>query len=130
MDIIKFETPDNTLERTYYVAPFPKELKSLYGKSKIQYQEYERYLLECLITLERSNTRLNEEPFEHLSIDNYDIYRIKSKSKKKNTRVLYIYVPDDEQDNIVLLCAFQEQNNSDYKNNIAKAKKRIKEIGG
>lgn len=130
MDVIKFEIPNNTLERTYYAEPFPKELKKLFGKSKIEHQEYMIYLANCLKDLERSSKRLTEPPYELLTVDNYEIYRIKSKSKKKNVRVLYIYVPNDGQDNIVLLCAFQEQNDSDYKNNIRIAKQRIKEIGG
>lgn len=130
MDVIKFEIPDNTLERTYYAEPFPKELQKLFGKSKVEHQKYLIYLVDCLKNLERSNERLTESPYELLNVDNYEIYRIKSKSKRKNVRVLYIYVPNDGQDNIILLCAFQEQNDSNYKNNIRIAKQRIKEIGG
>lgn len=91
MDVIKFEIPDNTLERTYYAEPFPKELQKLFGKSKVEHQKYLIYLVDCLKNLERSNERLTESPYELLTVDNYKIYRIKSKSKRKNVRVLYIY---------------------------------------
>ena len=83
------------------------------------------YLLSKIQILERSNIHNTEPPFEHLSDDRADLYRIKSKSKRKNVRVIYFYRKDDS---IVLLCAFEEKSKSDYTNSISTAIKRIKEI--
>ena len=131
MDIVKFEDENASLEHTYYVKPFIKELSDLFNKSKGELKKYQSYLLGCLKILENSNIRLAQTPFELLNCDGYNLYRIKSPSKKKNVRVIYIYEYDDNgTDNIILLCAFEEKNRSDYQNNIKKAIKRIKEIGG
>lgn len=122
MDKIKLQDPQGELERVYYLKPFEKELLSIFGKSKAEYKSYMKYLIKCLNVLDKTSEHLSAEPFEHLEVDGYDIYRIKSKSKKNNIRVIYFYT---QKENIVLLCAFQEKNESDYHNNIKKAKSRI-----
>lgn len=126
MDIIKYEDPLGELDRVYYVEPFEKELSGLFGKSKQEFVAYEKYLVGCLNLLDKSSEHLSSKPFEHLKVDGFDIYRIESKSNKKNVRVIYFYTDDD--DDIVLLCAFEEKNKSDYHLNINKAKLRIKYI--
>lgn len=123
MEIIKLQDPQGELERIYYLEPFEKELQSLFGKSKTEYSHYMKYLIECLTVLDKTPAHLSTPPFEHLKVDGYDLYRIKSKSNKNNVRVIYLYTYDED---IVLLCAFQEENKSDYHNNINKAKSRIK----
>ncbi len=127
MDIIKYIDPLGELERIYYIEPFEKELQSLFKKSITEYKTYQKYLLSCLNVLDKSEEHLKTKPFEHLVVDGYEMYRIKSKSKKKNIRVIYFYTYNDD---IYLLCAFEEKNKSDYNNNIQKAKKRIKYING
>lgn len=122
MDVLKLNDPLGELERVYYLKPFEKELFSIFGKSKTEHNTYMKYLIKCLNVLDKTPEHLSTEPFEHLEVDGYDIYRIKSKSKKNNIRVIYFYT---QKENIVLLCAFQEKNESDYHNNLKKAKSRI-----
>lgn len=121
MEILKY----SEFRRVYRVDAFDKELKKLFNKSSREYKDYLIYLVERLRFLEDSNCRLTEGSFEKLTVTEYELYRIKQKSKGKNVRVIYFY---RENDDIVLLAAFEENNKSDYRNNIDKAISRIKHI--
>lgn len=123
MIIKKFDI--NQLKRVFYVNTFEKDLKKQFAKSNAELTEYYKYLLANLTVLDEAATPPTEGNFEKLTLDNYNIYRLKSPSKRKNVRVLYFYL---ENDNIILLSAFQEKNKSDYKNNINKAVETIKNI--
>ncbi len=109
------------------VPQFEGEIRKLFGKSKKDMQEYLVYLASQMKIVEDSKGHPSEYPFEHLKDDHADLYRIKSKSKRKNVRVIYYYQTDDT---IVLLCAFEEKSHSDYTNNIEIAKRRIKSLEG
>ena len=64
-------------------------------------------------------------PFEHLSGCSENLYRVRSKSNKKNVRVIYFYSTGD---NIILLYAFEEKSSHDYNNSINVATNRIKSL--
>lgn len=121
MDIIKIDE----LRKVYRVDVFDKELKKLFNKSLNEYLEYTKYLLGRLRFLEECDYHPTKAPYEHLKVNGYDLYRIASKSHKKNVRVIYFY---KENDDIVLLAAFEEKNKSDYNNNINNAINRLKDI--
>ena len=113
------------LNRVYIIPQVETELKKLFGKSQKDLNNYKEYLISQLQIVERVDKHLDEFPFEHLKETHADLYRIRSKSKRKNVRVIYYYQIDEK---IVLLCAFEERSKADYDRAIALALKRIKEI--
>ena len=112
-------------QRVFMVPQFEGELKKLFGKSKKELDNYKFYLLSKLQFIDQTDQHFSDYPFEHLHDDRADLFRIRSKSNKKNVRVIYYYRIDES---IILLCAFEEKSPSDYQNNITIALKRIKEI--
>ena len=113
------------LNRVYIIPQVETELEKLYGKSKKDFADYKAYLISQFQIVERVDKHLDEFPFEHLKEKHADLYRIRSKSKRKNVRVIYYYQIDEK---IVMLCAFEERSKADYDKAIALSLKRIKEI--
>ena len=107
------------------VPQVEKEIKNLFGKSTKDYKDYLLYLASQLKIVEDASDHLTEYPFEQLKTKGADLFRIKSKSKRKNARVIYCYWKDDK---IVLLCAFEEKSSSDYENSIRVAIDRFKHL--
>ena len=63
------------------------------------------------------------EEFEHLEYDKIDLYSIRYPKSKNNPRVIYFLIEDD---NVILVTAFKEKSNKDYRQGIERAVKRYK----
>lgn len=127
MKLVKNALFDNV----YEVDCFEKEFRKTTDerlKPQEPYGRYQRWLIRSLARLEEMGREaLNLQEFECLSDTSPKIYSIRYANSKKNPRVLYAYF---EKDTIILLGAFQENNDSDYERNIKIAQKRWKELQG
>ena len=109
-------------ERIYSVDVFEKEVTKLFSKSTADYYRYIDFLHSELHKISnRKETTNREEPITYKDATLYSI----KKRMKKNTRVLYYYMKDD---NIILLTAFDEKNKSDYDNGKVRAYNRLKNL--
>ncbi len=105
-------------DKIYYLDVFEKELSKLKKKNP----KYAKWLERKLEILERGATAATDgKRFEKL--ENYDLYSIRHVSKQ-NERIIYYII--DEDDSVILLCAFQESNTSDYRNAINTSLQRLK----
>ena len=101
---------------------FEDELNKLFSKSIPEKKKYLKFLYAELHKIDnRKETIQREEPINYKDITLYSI----RKRAQKNTRVLYFYMEDD---NIILLTAFDEKNKSDYDNANERAYKRLKNL--
>ena len=101
---------------------FYDELNKLFSKSIPEKKKYLKFLYAELHKIDnRKETIQREEPINYKDITLYSI----RKRAQKNTRVLYFYMEDD---NIILLTAFDEKNKSDYDNANERAYKRLKNL--
>lgn len=108
------------LDNIYYLDIFEKELSNLIKKDR----EYANWLDKKLKILEKgAKAATDGKRFEHLK--NTELFCIRHVSKQ-NERVIYYII--DEDDSVILLCAFQERNKSDYRNAISAASRRLKEL--
>lgn len=121
MDIVK--RPD--FAHIYTVDVFEKELTKLFGKSDKERKAYLCELHDSLTVLDNANTPPTTGLFEHIPYKGVDLYRIKSKSKRKNVRVLYFW---QSADYILLLSAFEEKQKGDYKTHLSVAYSRYKQL--
>lgn len=101
---------------------FEDELNKLFSKSIPEKKKYLKFLYAELHKIDnRKETIQREEPINYKDITLYSI----RKRAQKNTRVLYFYMEDD---NIILLTAFDEKNKSDYDNANERAYRRLKNL--
>lgn len=101
---------------------FYDELNKLFSKSIPEKKKYLKFLYAELHKIDnRKETIQREEPINYKDITLYSI----RKRAQKNTRVLYFYM---ENDNIILLTAFDEKNKSDYDNANERAYRRLKNL--
>ena len=110
--------------RIYSVSTLLKEFRSLFGKSKSDYEDYlekERYYLRILDTVGIAKA-LHYQQFEKL--ENEELYSIRYVSKH-NPRILFAVYEDDV---FILLSCCDENKTSDYKGAIELAKGRLKEL--
>lgn len=121
MDII--QRPE--FENIYQVDCFTKEFKSLFGKNLQSCHRYEKWLIRKLKILDKLGIQAtNGYVFE--KIEN-NLFSIRSPESEHNPRVLYtIYM---EENDVILLGAFLEENSSDYDIAKKKARKRIRILG-
>lgn len=109
--------------RIYQVDCFEKEFQKTTSEKRSD-GRYHRWLRQRLFVLDDSNKNsLNPEIFEPLQSTDPKMFSIRYPHSKKNPRVIYIYVKDDE---IYLLHAFKESKKSDYDNAIKLAESRAK----
>lgn len=105
-------------DKIYYLDVFEKELSKLTKQDP----KYANWLERKLEILERGATAATDgKQFEKLS--NCELFSIRHVSKQ-NERIIYYII--DEDDSVILLCAFNERNKSDYRNAISKAIQRLK----
>lgn len=101
---------------------FYDELNKLFSKSIPEKKKYLKFLYAELHKIDnRKETIQREEPINYKDITLYSI----RKRAQKNTRVLYFYM---ENDNIILLTAFDEKNKADYDNANERAYRRLKNL--
>lgn len=118
MEIVHFDE----FNRITYLDVFEDELNKLYSKSIQEKTKYLKFLFAELHKIDNRNETINrEEPINYKGINLFSI----RKRFKKNTRVLYFYMKDD---NIILLTAFDEKNKSDYDNAKERSYRRLKKL--
>ena len=113
------------IENTYMLSVLKKEMKKTVDepwKNNPPWKRYQKKLIEDLAVLDVEKKKAVDFPqFEKLS-DEENLYSIRHPESKKNFRVIYtIY----EGNIIILLIAFLEKNDGDYKKAIRVAKKRL-----
>lgn len=92
-------------------------------KKNPPWQRYQKKLIQDLAVLDMEKERAIEFPqYEKLSGED-KLYSIRHPETKKNVRVIYTIVNGSI---VILLVAFLEKNEGDYKNAINVAKKRLK----
>lgn len=108
-------------DNIFYVDKFADELKSLIKDDP----NYGRWLNKRLSILNVGAKEATDgDRFEQLK--NEDLYSIRRPHSQQNQRVIYYII--DEDNTVILLSAFKEQNNSDYKKFIKLSNNRIDEI--
>lgn len=118
MEVERYED----FNRIHYVDVFNDEVSKLFSKSKKDLINYTNFLYAELQKIDnREETIVREEPISYRGINFFSI----RKRMKKNTRVLYYYMKDN---NIILLTAFDEKRKSDYENAKMRAYDRLKEL--
>ncbi|WP_026497126.1 type II toxin-antitoxin system RelE/ParE family toxin [Butyrivibrio sp. WCD3002] len=116
----------NGLSNVYEVSVFKKEFSKAVSeawRSIPPFQRFQKKLLQDLAVLEQEKEHAIDLAQFELLEDNEKIYSIRHPETKKNVRVLY-YISDDGE--IILLKAFLEKNDNDYRLAIRSAKNRIK----
>lgn len=114
--------PVEEFERVETLDVFFDELFKLYNKSEEEKKKYMKFLFAELHKIEnRTEKSYRAEPICYKGIKLYSI----RKRMKKNTRVLYYYKKDDR---VLLVTAFDENNESDYENAKERAYRRLKTL--
>lgn len=124
MELEKISIIDG-IDSIYTISNLKKEFKKAVNeqwKENPPWKRYQKKLIEDLAVLDQEKERaINLPQFERLS--NKDkLYSIRHPESKKNVRIIYTI----EGNNIILLIAFLEKNDGDYKKAINTAKKRLK----
>lgn len=121
MELIQLKEYNNI----YAVAPFREEFKDLFGKSQNEYKVCQQKLAVNLRILDQIGLQqaLTYPQFEKL--ENEGLYSIRYVSKN-NPRVIFAHI--SEYGRIILLTAFKEKRDSDYRKALKKAKDRMKEL--
>lgn len=105
-------------DKVYYFDCFPKEFKEATNGE----DRYRQWLARSLYILEsKGKGAIILNQFEMLSTGSVQLYSIRYPKSKLNPRVIYFYLEDD---NIILVTAFKEKSNSDYKRGIRRAEER------
>ena len=118
----------NGLNDIYAVDVFEKEFKKAVDeswKSDPPWKRYQTKLIKNLVVLDTEKeqaVRLNQ--FEKLS-GTEELYSIRYPETNKNFRVIYTVY---EENFIILLAAFQEKNDGDYRRAVAVAEKRLRQL--
>ena len=112
------------IANTYAISNVKKEFRKAVDepwKDEPPWKRYQQKLIEDLAVLDQEKERaIDLQCFEKLSgVDR--LYSIRHPESKKNVRVIYTI----EEENIILLTAFLEKNDGDYKRAIRIAKKRL-----
>ncbi len=108
----------------YAISSVKKEFRKAVDepwKKNPPWQRYQEKLIEDLAVLEQEREMAIELPqYEKLSGED-DLYSIRHPESKKNVRVIYTI----SEGMIILLVAFLEKNDGDYKRAIRTAKSRL-----
>lgn len=113
---------------TYAISAVQKEFKKAVDepwKEVPPWQRYQKKLIEDLAVLEQEKERAIDLPqFERLSgVDR--LFSIRHPESKKNVRVIYTIYDGS----IILLTAFLEKNDGDYRRAVATSLKRLQWLG-
>jgi len=112
------------IANTYAISNVKKEFRKAVDepwKDEPPWKRYQQKLIEDLAVLDQEKERaIDLQYFEKLNgLDK--LYSIRHPESKKNVRVIYTI----KEGNIILLTAFLEKNDGDYKRAIRIAKKRL-----
>lgn len=115
----------NGLNDIYALSVLQKEFVKAVNeqwKSKPPWQRYQKKLIQDLAVLDMEKERAIDLPqYEKLSGEK-DLYSIRHPESKKNVRIIYTIIEDGI---VILLVAFLEKNEGDYKKAISVAKHRL-----
>lgn len=115
----------NGLNDIYAVDVFEKEFKKAVDeswKSDPPWKRYQTKLIKNLVVLDTEKEQaVRLKQFEKLS-GTEELYSIRYPEANKNFRVIYTVY---EENFIILLAAFQEKNDGDYRRAVAVAEKRL-----
>lgn len=124
IDQIYFENMEG-LDNIFAVSNLKKEFQSAVNeqwKTKPPWKRYQKKLIADLVVLSQEKERaVDLANFEKLR-DTDRIYSIRHPKSKKNIRVIYTV----DEGAIILLVAFLEKNDGDYKRAINVAERRLK----
>ena len=120
LKILNIQGLNNVFEIDVFHDEFSDAVNEAWKKDP-PFMRYQRKLIQDLAVLIQEKERAIALPqFEKLK-NTKGIYSIKHPETRKNVRVLY-YISDEE--DIILLTAFLEKNDNDYKIAISRAEKR------
>lgn len=118
----------NGLNDIYAVDVFEKEFKKAVDeswKSDPPWKRYQTKLIKNLVVLDTEKEQaVRLKQFEKLS-GMEELYSIRYPETNKNFRVIYTVY---EENFIILLAAFQEKNDGDYRRAVAVAEKRLRQL--
>ena len=118
----------NGLNDIYAVDVFEKEFKKAVDeswKSDPPWKRYQTKLIKNLVVLDTEREQaVRLKQFEKLS-GTEELYSIRYPETNKNFRVIYTVY---EENFIILLAAFQEKNDGDYRRAVAVAEKRLRQL--
>ena len=118
----------NGLNDIYAVDVFEKEFKKAVEeswKSDPPWKRYQTKLIKNLVVLDTEKEQaVRLKQFEKLS-GTGELYSIRYPETNKNFRVIYTVY---EENFIILLAAFQEKNDGDYRRAVAVAEKRLRQL--
>lgn len=118
----------NGLNDIYAVDVFEKEFKKAVDeswKSDPPWKRYQTKLIKNLVVLDTEKEQaVRLKQFEKLS-GTEELYSIRYPETNKNFRVIYTVY---EENFIILLAAFQEKNDGDYRRAVAVAGKRLRQL--
>ena len=124
IDKIYFENMEG-LDNIFAVSNLKKEFQSAVNeqwKTKPPWKRYQKKLIADLVVLSQEKERaVDLANFEKLR-DTDRLYSIRHPKSKKNIRVIYTV----DEGAIILLVAFLEKNDGDYKRAINVAERRLK----
>ena len=124
IDQINFENMEG-LDNIFAVSNLKKEFQSAVNeqwKTKPPWKRYQKKLIADLVVLSQEKERaVDLANFEKLR-DTDRLYSIRHPKSKKNIRVIYTV----DEGAIILLVAFLEKNDGDYKRAINVAERRLK----
>ena len=124
IDQIYFENMEG-LDNIFAVSNLKKEFQSAVNeqwKTKPPWKRYQKKLIANLVVLSQEKERaVDLANFEKLR-DTDRLYSIRHPKSKKNIRVIYTV----DEGAIILLVAFLEKNDGDYKRAINVAERRLK----
>lgn len=113
------------IENTYAMSNVKKEFRKAVDepwKEIPPWQRYQKKLIQDLAVLEQEKERAIDLPqFEKLTGED-SLYSIRHPESRKNVRVIYTIIDNA----VILLIAFLEKNDGDYKKAIDTANKRLK----
>ena len=118
----------NGLNDIYAVDVFEKEFKKAVDeswKSDPPWKRYQTKLIKNLVVLDTEKEQaVRLKQFEKLS-GTEELYSIRYPETNKNFRVIYTVY---EENFIILLAAFQEKNDGDYRRAVAVAEIRLRQL--
>ena len=122
----------NDLDSIYICNPCSDEIKNLFKRDHLTEHKYLRWLhsqLQYLKEMKLESVRTKSNVFEKLDGTAVPIYSIRRNESTGNPRVLFFAIVEEENTQaIILLSAFKELNQGDYKRHLPTAIRRRSEI--
>jgi hypothetical protein len=114
-------------KRIYQAASFPREFDDMFKKSAGEKKRYAKWLYTWLTVLDNHGTAaMPFEQFEYLrDTESPRLYAIRHPRSLINERYIFAFADEEA---VILLTAFKEQNKSDYKSALERAVRIYSEL--